>query len=392
MNTRYSAVALLLFIIAGCQKKEAKQTFRAVVESLDKIEGLEVLRNGNAMVAVSGPYQGRVFTSSSQGMDGRAYGYINQKVIDAGNSSENMAALCGESRMWFGPQYGEYSIFFDPGDPQIDEYSQISPDLNHKKFRQLERTANTLTYGNDMNIRNAAGYVFELYAERKISLLGTSTIEQKLGVNLSDEISSVGFSAETTIRNIGNEQWKKENGLLGIWELGCMLTSPDNLVIIPMARNTDSITTYFTPAEERIKIEDQVLYYKADARYMNKIGLLPRYCKNIMGSYSHTDKQLNIVTFTLADEPDLRYVNSVPDNKDPYAGDIINIFNGEVNVSMDYKWPFYEFESSSSAKELRPDEQLHHKQTTFHFEGSVEALNRISQKVLGVDLKRIPDF
>ena len=51
--------------------------------------------------------------------------------------------------------------------------------------------------------------------------------------------------------------------------------------------------------------------------------------------------------------------------------------------------PFYELESSSSAKELEPGQAMEHIHKTYHFEGDFELLNMIAKAALGVDLNQI---
>ncbi len=374
----------------SCQNEDPPGTFGYAFEKLQNIEGIEILQNGDAMIAVSGIYQGRIFTSSVNGINGKSYGWINWDLIEKNKHAENIAYLGGESRLWFGPDHGPFSLFHPPGVEQVGENIVPPHDLNNKKFREIKRTIHSLTYGSEMKIRNAADFKYHLSVERKVELLSENEMEQDLQIELPNNISHVAFSAETTVENIDEKQLKKETGLFSIWELGCMLTSPDNIVIIPLSDSTNSVTEYFTPVAKRIKIIDSIVFYKADALGMNKIGVPPEHCKNIMGSYSPSNQLLNIVTFSF--ENDSLYVNAVPENNTPYAGDVINIFNGEINLKKNWNWPFYEFESSSSAKELMPGEKIFHRQTTYHFEGNIEELNKIAASVLGVDLSKIPVF
>jgi hypothetical protein len=51
--------------------------------------------------------------------------------------------------------------------------------------------------------------------------------------------------------------------------------------------------------------------------------------------------------------------------------------------------PFYELESSSPAKALKPGENIIHTQTTFHFQGEEEQLNRLTTQILGVSIHDI---
>ncbi len=395
-NIITNTVLLILVItsLLNCKNPKTKvlnsTSFADDIKKLAVINDLQVLEHGNAAIAFSGSYQAKVFTSTSNGLNGKSYGYINWKLFDEGLHEHTMSKLGGESRLWFGPEFGKYSVFFDEGIKREIENMKISPDLDSKKFSLIEKDKLSATYGADLQIRNNYGYIFNINAKRKISLLTKSQIENDLNIVLNNHTSFVGFSAETNVKNLG-EQWRKENGLLCIWELGCMLTSPDNRVIIPIQKETDSVTGYFTPVtSDRLVTKDRVVFYKADADGVNKIGVKSDLSKNIMGSYSAKNNLLNIVKFTFKN--DSLYVNSLPKNETPYDGDVTNIFNGEVNEALNRNWPFYEFETSSSTKELNTDETMYHKHTTYHFEGSFEDLNVISQKVLGVDLNLIPKF
>ncbi|MEN0050284.1 MAG: DUF6786 family protein [Bacteroidota bacterium] len=384
-----SCIAIFLF---SCQNQAEnkveityeKGTFGYNLEKLQAIEGLEVLENGDAIIAVSGPFQARILTSSAKGKAGKSYGWVNLEMIEKGEQDSTMAYMGGESRMWFAPEWGPNSLFFPKGAVQVDSTMRAPHDLNNKKFTEIHRTASSLTFGGQLQLQNNNNYVFNLDIERTITLLSKEEIEKNLGITLSSKLAHVGFSATTSAKNIGKEQFTQANGLVSIWELGCMLTSPDTRVILPLSEATDSITEYFTPIADRVIIQDEVVYYKADATGINKIGIPPQYAKNVMGSYSPANQLLNIATFSLT--KDGVFVNSVPKNTTPYQGDVINIFNGNPEI------PFYEFESSSSAKELKPQEKMQHQQTTYHFEGSEAALDEIAQTVLGVSLKEIPEF
>lgn len=383
-------VILILFLNLSCKKDEYKATFKAKLEQLQPIEGLEVLKSEASMIAVSGVYQGRVFASSSKGMNGKAYGWFNNSLIEDNTHQNTMASLGGESRIWLAPQFGKFAIFFDEGVAQTDDNIRTPKDLDNLKFKEVSRTNHSITYKGEMQIKNDHNYAFAIGLNRTIAILTKQQIEDNLSINMGNT-SYVAFSAETTMMNIGNQQWNKETGLLSLWELSCMSTNADNKVIIPLTRHTDSITQYFTKTtQDRMQIKNGVVYYKADANGLNKIGTLPEHTKSIMGSYSKESNLLNIVTFSFPN--DGVFVNSLPDNSAPYRGDVINIFNGNVDEELGHKWPFYEFESSSVAKELKPEESIYHLQTTYHFEGDFEALDEIARKVLGVSLNDIPQF
>lgn len=373
-------------MLLNCKEKPANYiTFKEDIEVLQPVEDLTILKHKDAMIAVSGAYQGRVFTSTSKGMQGRSYGYFNKAVISEGNSSSNLAKIGGESRMWFGPQFGKFSVFFEPDVPQTDDFIAISSDLNSVLFEMIEKDDTSITYGSDLTIRNSSAYKFKLNAKRKICLKTSNQIAEELQITLNEKVDAVAFSAETWIQNVGNEQWTKENGLLSIWDLSCKNTTPNTVVAIPTRNNLDSVVNYFTSLEsDRISIKNNTVFYKTDAAYMNKIGVLPEHCLPVFGSYSPETNVLTIATYHFEDEK--LYANSIPDNTTPFKGTVIDIFNGEVNKELDRNWPFFEMETSSAMKELQPQEEMYHKQSIYHFEGAKNYLNEISTKVLGVNI------
>jgi hypothetical protein len=378
------APLIITMIVTGCTNIVDDMSFSSDIKNLQKVENLKVLKDGNAMLAVSPAFQGRVFTSSANGMEGSSIGYFNLGLLEDPHFMNRISELGGESRMWFGPEMGDFAVFYEPGSIQTDDYRKISPDLDKVHFQVKEEGERYILSGNQMEIRNAYGYKFHLYAERKISLKTQKEIEEDLGIELNENIAAVAFCAESRIRNTGTEQWKKESGLLSIWELGCMKTTPSTIVMIPTRGSMDSVTNYFTPLEGRIKINDSTVYFKVDASYMSKIGIPHEYCKDVLGSYSPEKNLLTIMKYRLTS--DSIYVNSVKGSKRPYEGDVINIFNGDIQPERDWYLPFFELESSSASKELKPGEEQYHWQSLYHFEGDKKELNSISRVVLGIDL------
>lgn len=389
--TKLKNIALILILalaINSCDKPMIENSFEQALSDLKVVEDLKILTAGDAMIAVSPSFQGRVFASTAKGMRGNNIGYFNKKLLEDPNFLIKISELGGESRMWFGPEIGDYAVFYDPGAEQVDEFRKISPDLNTVHFDIIEEGTQSVLSGGLMKIRNASGYQFHLHAERKITLKTQNDIESELGIVLNKDLAAVSFCAETWIENTGTEQWKKETGLLSIWELGCMKTTPKSLVMIPTRGSMDSVSNYFTPLEGRIQIIDSVVYFRTDAAYMSKIGIPHPYSKDILGSYSPELNRLSIMKYHLTD--DTLYVNSVKGSTHPYAGDVINIFNGDIQEERNWYLPFYEFESSSAVKELQPGEGQYHWQSLYHFEGAKSELNIISQQVLGINLDNIP--
>lgn len=378
----------LCIICSACSPTKEKPTINDDIQFLKHVPGFHVLKNKNARLLVSSSYQGRVFAASANGDNGESIGWYNKTAIEQMENNPKLNTCGGLSRFMFGPEIGKYAIFFDPNTEQTADNIRVSPQLNTRFFKLHSSTKNSITCGNTMQIRNANSTIFDLDIKRIINLKSTEEIENELDIKIDKSVQPIAFSAETSIKNTGQDQWTKESGLLSIWELSCLSPSSNTLVIIPLAKEAKKITEYFTPlGEERISINKQTVIYKADAQYMNKIGVQPELCKNVFGSYDPEQQLLTIVKYTF--NKDGTFVNSLWGHQKPYNGDVINVFNGEVNSELDRNWPFYELETSSCAKELMPGESMQHTQTLYHFKGTLNQLNKISLQVLGVDLKTV---
>ncbi|WP_029489601.1 DUF6786 family protein [Aquimarina agarivorans] len=246
-------VSILLSIPSAAQQVK-NETFGEVVIKLKKaIDDLTVLTNGACSIAVSPSYQGRVFTSTTSGDEGKSIGWINWKLINDGQHNNAFAYLGGESRFWLAPEFGKFSVFFDPGAAMIIKNMRAPKDLDSKKFNLSTIDTHSLVSKGTIQVQNANGYVFNCGVERKITLLTKPQVVSALKITLPKTVNYVAFSAATTISNMGTEVWNKENGLLSIWELGCMLTTPKNKVIIPIIKETDAITSYFF--QKRLKMK-----------------------------------------------------------------------------------------------------------------------------------------
>ena len=199
------------------------------------------------------------------------------------------------------------------------------------------------------------------------------------------------------ITNTGKAPWQKATGLLSVWILGMFPPSPTAIVVIPFRPGPPASLgpvvndAYFgkVPAD-RLAVDRNVLFFRADGQYRGKIGLSPRRAKPLLGSYDSANGILTLVQYTLpAGITD--YVNSMWEiQKDPYGGDTVNSYNdGPPQPGAKPLGPFYEIETSSPAAALAPGSSLVHMHRTFHFVGSDRDLDPIVRATLGVGLDEI---
>ena len=347
---------------------------------------------GDAKVLLSADFQGRVMTTTATGDSGSAFGWLNYDLIASGQKKKQFNPVGGEERFWIGPEGGQYSIYFNPGDSFIIKNWQVPPVIDTATYNVERADKSQVVFSKKASLRNYSGTIFEIQIERKISLLNKDQLAAKLNISIPDSIHFVGFETENSIQNTGNNDWTKEKGLLSIWLLGMFTPTPETIVIIPFHSRSDArsfITdNYFGEIPpSRLRVSDSVLYFICDGKFRSKIGLSPLIAKPIAGSY---DFQKNVLTIIIPEiKSNAFYVNSKWEmQKQPYKGDVINSYNDGPLADGSQLGFFYEIESSSPALELKKGETGQYRETTCHFQGDYHVLKQLAMQLLGVDLDK----
>jgi len=361
-------------------------------------ENLVVLtnNNGKSQVIVSAKYQGKVFTSTAEGLSGNSFGWINHELIKSGEIAEHMNAYGSEDRLWFGPEGGQYSIFFEPG-VSMDFENWFTPaPIDSESWELISNTDTEASIRKNMILKNYSNTEFSLRVNRKIKLLEETEISGLLNISIPEDVNFVGFESENIVTNSGNNSWTKSSGTISIWILSMFNPSEDGTVVIPYNQGEEkklgkiATTNYFgeIPAD-RIKIDDNALFFKVDGKWRSKLGLAYGRVKNIAGSYDEVSGTLTIVQYSLP-EQNREYINQLWEIQDePFVGDVLNSYNDGPLEDGSQLGPFYELESSSPAAFLAPGEHITHYHRVIHFVGNSEDLDKISMEVLGVKLKEI---
>lgn len=390
------ALAVALAAQVGC----ASQTFINDVNFLDRHTEVIILqpdRTHNARIAVCPLLQGRVMTSSAAGAGGYSYGWINRDLIASGEKRKHIHAFGGEDRFWLGPEGGQFSIFFAPGDPQDLAHWQTPAPIDSEGFDVARRAVDHVLLRKKMKLVNASGTTFHLEVEREIRALSGNDPGKMLGIQPTSFVRWVGYQSRNKITNTGDKEWKRETGLLSAWILGMFNPTPQTTVLVPYKEGPDDTLgpvvndAYFgkVPAD-RLKVTPGMIYFKGDGEHRSKIGVSPRRCLGVLGSYDAENETLTVVQFRIP-KGVTDYVNSMwEQQKEPYAGDAANSYNdGPASPGAAPLGPFYELESSSPALGLKPGIAYTHVHTTFHFQGPLEELDMIAVRVFGVTLEKI---
>jgi len=352
-------------------------------------------KDNRSKVAVMPALQGRVMTSTSGA--GESYGWINRSLFESGDTSIHINAFGGEERFWLGPEGGQFSIFFEKGKDFNLENWKTPKLIDLEAYPVVSQSNGGAVFKKSGQLANYSGTVFDITINREVRILESAEAFQQLGIAPDTMLRSVAFQTVNRLENSGTSAWSKKTGLLSIWLLGMFNPSPEMTVVVPynggVETNDDKIVNddYFGKVPpDRLKVRAGVIYFKADGAYRSKIGLTPSRARDVLGSYDPVTNTLTIVKYNKP-EGVTDYVNSKWQiQSEPYQGDVVNSYNdGPPSPGVKPLGPFYELESSSAAKELNPGESLIHTQTTFHFQGDEEAIERLSVAVLGV---RIADI
>ncbi|MCH8120597.1 MAG: hypothetical protein IIC00_12835 [Planctomycetes bacterium] len=377
----------------------AKKTFGDDLAFLKKHTDVVILSDtsGNSQVAVLPTLQGRVMTSTAEGMDGLSFGWINRELIASGKIAEHINVYGGEDRFWIGPEGGQFSVFFKKG-VQFDLEHWFTPaPIDTEPFELVSKSKSLALLKKDMQLENYSGTIFNLRVDREIRVLERSEALDALGITPAKAVKIVAFESNNTMTNTGTKAWEKETGLLSIWILGMFNPSPATTVVVPFNVGTEDELgptvndAYFgkVPAN-RLVVKDGVLFFSGDGQYRSKIGLSPQRAKPIVGSYDAVNKVLTIVQYNKP-QTAVDYVNSMWElQAEPYKGDVVNSYNdGPSEPGAKPLGPFYELETSSPSAALKPGGTISHIHRTYHLQGSEADLDTIAKATLGVTIAEI---
>lgn len=349
-----------------------------------------------ARVMIIPEWQGRVMTSTADDIEGKSYGWINYDHITSKQLSSQFNPFGGEERFWLGPEGGPYSVYFKQGDAQEFANWVVPSALDTEAFGVERSSKSEIVLGKKMSITNASGNTLDINVNRTVKILERDEIASSLGIATLDDLKGVAYESANSIKNIGSEEWREDYGFVSIWLLCMFNPSTSGVVFIPTQSGDSSqlgkVVTddYFgkVPAD-RLKIIDNVVFFKVDGKLRSKIGISPQRATPYSGSY---DKQTGTLTIVWFSQPAKLgpYVNSKwGDQEDPLIGDAINSYNDGPADDGSIMGPFYEIESSSPAALLNPGDTLTHIQRVYHIQGNEKSLEPIVKQVFGLSFSQI---
>jgi hypothetical protein len=390
----------LLLALCGCQGRGGAANFGDDLAFLRRNTPLILLSDarGQAQVAIAPEYQGRVMTSTAAGAGGLSFGWINRPVIEAHRRQPHMNVFGGEERLWLGPEGGQFSLYFEAGEPFDLEHWQVPEAIDWGAWDVGSATPRSASFWARCALVNYSGATFDLRLDRTVRLLDRAQAQRLLGADLPPALDVVAYESDNQVTNTGARAWSPETGLISIWLLCMYNPSPATTVVIPFkpgAAAPEEVVNdaYFGKVPpDRLAVDPRagILFFKCDGLRRSKIGIRPAYALPVCGSYDAANRVLTIVRFSLQ-EGEAAYVNSMWElQADPFGGDVVNSYNdGPPEGGGKPLGPFYELESSSAALRLEPGATGRHVQQTFHLQGSRAALDEVSRRVLRTSLDAV---
>jgi hypothetical protein len=389
----------ILLVIVSCQKKVQNKEMGTYQYDLqffenEKIETIELVgKDMNARILVVPAYQGRVMTSTADGLGGNSYGWINYSFISSKKVEPAFNPVGGEERFWIGPEGGAFSFYFDKDKDQDFKNWRVPSFIDTEPFYVTEKNKSKVKFAKKALLPNASETSFEMQIERTVSMLSTTDVSDLLNLTIDASLKMVAFRTENSLKNAGQTAWTETTGMPSIWMLCMFNSTPTTTVFIPYRQDGVGNVVkddYFgkVPAD-RLKLDNKMLYFKIDGKMRTKIGVSQSRAKNIVGSYDTEKNVLTLLWFNLPTGK-RNYVNSQwGKQNDPFTGDVINSYNDGPLEDGSIMGPFYEIETSSPAARLQPNESIKHIQCMIHLQGDKSELAKIVQELFGVKLETI---
>src|SRR4030042_365048 len=247
-------------------------------EFLKKYVNVIELKEGASAIALIPDWQGRVMTSTSSGDAGFSFGWINRDLIISRKIQPHINAFGGEERLWLGPEGGQFSLFFKKGSGFVYDDWQTPDYMDTKPFEAVTRTDSSVLFACNVETENYSGTRLQFRIERNVVILPVSETKKQTGIDVKG-VNSVVYRSDNTIINMGDNEWKKETGLISIWMLGMFNPSPAVVVVIPFNQGDEGImgppvndNSFGNIPPDRLKVTANHIFFRADGKSRGKIG------------------------------------------------------------------------------------------------------------------------
>ncbi|MDR0994878.1 MAG: hypothetical protein LBL81_01150, partial [Tannerella sp.] len=322
-------------ITFAAMQTDEKRTFGSDLEFLSRHDEPVLLGEGEMrQVLVSPKYQGKVFTSTAEGLEGRSLGYLNYAAFGKATPDPHMNGYGGENRLWVGPEGGRFSVFIRQGDEQVYANWHTPPAFDTEPWTRTSSRKDEVVMEKEMELENYLGTRFRLRAERSVRLLDEGALCLFLRLPaLPEGLRWVAYSTANRLSNLNDFPWTPQSGTLCLWMADMLKTSSRSFSFAPYLagslaeRGAVATSDYFGPIPEgRYREAGGLVFLRTDGRLRSKIGLSARRTRGLLGNYDPLAGHLTLAAFSM--DAQTPYLNQEWDTaKDPMQGDVMHAYN-----------------------------------------------------------------
>ena len=315
-----------------------------------KTSVIELYNQWGGRVAVCPDWNGRILTSTCDGLDGNSFGFVNVQAID----NEQFEKFGGEDQWTISPLIHPFTV-----------------DNVKENKTALQQT---------LSMTDANGVPVDVHLSRSISLLSRQAIGSWFGDAVAEaleqaDVSVVSFRTENIVRS-------QQKAHIASRQRGMFNASPHTTVIVP------TVPEGFAPKPIPVEIDylgrsphgrirhlPQTLLFRADGQGRCRITIPFSSAPPIIGAVELRQGVLTLWTFDL------------PNGSEE---DIIRIYNPGRSHGNELDWATYhEINCFSSAQELLPENSLTYCQCTLHLNADNKVLDDLVQQIFDVSLEAI---
>lgn len=387
-------VLIMGLVLCSCANQTEQIDYKTLIRKLqNQTQVIELSPfDTNASVVVTPEYQGKIIVSKTSGDDGKMLGYFNWDAFKKSDSLNNLE-LYGEERIGIGSLGGTLTFYSGIALPARDKSWKIPERVTFKPFTVDYQKSDYIVLSKNIVLQNNLGTRIVAQLQRIISVFSKNDIEKNLSVQLSSKTDFVAYNTTHILTNTDTSQWKKHSGLATVWSLSTFPASDDIAVFVPFTGSIDDLNSYYNYIDSsRMYLQDSVLWFNADGKYLSKIGIPHNFNSGFFGSYSKSQGVLRIVNYKQT--VDSLYFNSDFSEQSNFEnGEVLAVFNHQgKNSPLGLENTFYQMESMAPLRELLPGESIAHNHAVYQFTGDETELFKLADKLMGINLARNPLF
>lgn len=405
-----------------------------------KTKVIELCNQFGGRVAVCPDWNGRVMTSTCDGLDGGSFGLINVHAIDHELSESGFDFYGGEDQLTLSPEGGPFSLYYTVGEEEIrhsmKDYVELPTGFTEGVFSVDSVPPDPeVRMRRSLRMTNLAGARFDLDVVRTVRLMESKDVAHAFGsavaVSLEQtDVSYVGYATHNSLINRG-AALTKSSGLVSI-RLRSMFNSNANTIAvipfrseIPEESGPPICSDFFGSSPHgRLRILSPAALLRADSKYRCQVGVCRKRAMPYLGSIDFREGLLTLIRFDMPPEPwkhdylcneycetvgntvvdfvNARefYVRSFDESRtedaendpemSPYAGEVVRAYNhGPTMPGEPLTCFFYEFDVFSPAREMAKGEALAHHQYTLHVNADNRTLAYLVEKIFGVEYEQV---